>query len=104
MKSLLRTLLVTGVLVVAVAAVAAWPGQGPVRADAAGWSVVAHVVPTALAQQPRESPPNIVRTPQRSQRMGGWVGWVLLLGIPAVIVAWVVARRRRMRRRGDGKE
>lgn len=103
MKNLLRALVVTGLLVFALTAVTG-RGEEPLRSDAAQGSVVALVIPSALAQQPRESPPNIVRTPQRSQRMGSWVRWVLLLGIPAVIVAWVVARRRRMRRRGDGKE
>lgn len=64
------------------------------------WINAVQVFPAAVAQQPRETPPNVVPPPDRAREEGGWVGWALLTGIPALIIAWVIARRRRMRRRG----
>lgn len=100
LAQILGMAVLTGMLVFALAE----PGSAPHRAEPAQkWMDAFQLIPAAVAQQPRETPPNIAPSPERvrAREENAWVGWVLLIAIPAVIIAWVVVRRRRMRRGGD---
>jgi len=90
------------VLGVAIMLAATVAGTAPSVAPAQ-WVQALAQAPAAVNQRPRETPPTAAPAERRdpAAETGGWVGWTLLVGIPALIIVWVFGRRRRWRRDRD---
>lgn len=86
--------------------VLAWGGlvERPIQGSPpTQWTQALGNAPVAVNQRPRETPPTVAPAEQRDPASDeeGWIGWALLVGIPALIIVWIFGRRRRFRRGPD---